>query len=154
MDTASYLATDYLSELIARKHRVLSQLRQLAQRQKETIAAGEMTRLLGLLAAKQKVIEALQAVERELDPYRSQDPESRRWRSVDDRQQVRRTAEACESLLREIIQLEQHCESHMKTRRDATATRLQGTHQAAQASQAYVGPDRPRRQHLDLSSER
>jgi flagellar biosynthesis/type III secretory pathway chaperone len=154
MDTAPHLATERLSELIAQKLRVLSQLRELAHRQRDTIASGEMSRLLGLLAAKQRMLEALQDVERKLDPFRSQDPESRDWRSEDDRQRARRTAEACESLLREIMQIEQHCESDMRTRRDATAAQLQGTHQAAMASRAYVGLDGPNRQNLDLSSER
>ena len=43
-----------------------------------------MTDLLKLLAAKQTVLDQLQQVERQLDPFRDEDPEARVWRSPAD----------------------------------------------------------------------
>jgi hypothetical protein len=154
MDTMPRLETDLLAELITRKHVVLSQLHQLSQRQLDIVATGDMTQLLAILAAKQKLLNALQEVERKLDPFRAQNPEGRNWRSPELRQKIRRTAEASEALLKQIMELEQQSESQLVSRRDTTAQRLQGTHGAWQASQAYAGCQQPRQGQLDLSSER
>ena len=77
------LETDRLAKLIAQKHEILVQLLELVQRQRQIVGEGNMTRLLSLLAAKQPFISQLQEVETDLDPFRSQDPEERHWRSAE-----------------------------------------------------------------------
>jgi hypothetical protein len=148
------METQRLHELINQKKAVLAQLRKLAERQVEFIQNGDMGHLLGLLAAKQRLLQQLQHVERELDPFREQDPDQRQWRSPVERQQARQAAQDCETLLAEIMEVEKRCESDLIHRRDAAGRRLQGVHSAAQATQAYASTSSPCRGQLDLSSEK
>src|SRR5688500_252395 len=77
--------TDRLAALIAAKSQVAELLVRLAERQLELATGGQTHALLKLLAAKQSVLDQLHRLEREIDPFRAQDPESRRWRSPADR---------------------------------------------------------------------
>ena len=146
------METDWLADRIEQKHEVLSELRQLARRQADIIRVGDTGKLLNLLAVKQSFLNKLQQLERQLDPFRSQDPESRVWRSAAHRQQTRDAATRCESLLNEIMLLERQCESDLIQRRDQAATRLQGIHDVTRATTAYTQHTTTHSQ-LDLSSE-
>jgi flagellar biosynthesis/type III secretory pathway chaperone len=146
------METEILAGLIDKKYEVLSALRQLARVQVDVVRDGDMTRLMKLLATKQNLLHHLQSVERQIDPFRNQDPESRPWSSPRRRQQVRDMTTRCESLLNEIMLVERQCESELVVRRDAAATRLQGIHSVTQATAAYLS-DSPAYNQLDLSSE-
>ena len=144
--------TDQLANLIDQKCEVLTLLRQLADRQTEIIATANMTRLLTLLATKQGLLEQMQSIESQIDPFRAQDPDARPWRSPQQRQKTRATAERCESLLKELMSLEKQCEGDLIVRRDKIADRLQGMHYGGQATSAYTESITAHHQ-LDLSSE-
>lgn len=146
------METEVLAGLIDNKYEVLSLLRQLARAQVDVVRDGDMTRLMKLLATKQELLNQLQNVERHIDPFRSQDPESRQWRSPQRRQQVRDTTTRCESLLNEIMLVEKQCEGELVVRRDIAATRLQGIHSVTQATDAYLS-NGPAHSQLDLSSD-
>jgi hypothetical protein len=147
------LPTDLLAELIQRKHACLVELREMGRRQFETVVEGSITALLDVLAAKQRVLGALQAVERELDPFRGQDPHQRPWRSPEARQACAATLAQCEALLGEILAQEKQSERELVRRRDEAAARLRGIHAAGQARGAYLpGPHFAPGQ-LDLMSE-
>jgi hypothetical protein len=148
-----FSATDNLSRLVVRKHGLLVQMRDVGRQQLALIAGGDMTLLLKLLASKQRLLGVLHGVERELSPFRREDPERRLWRNAADRQRCAELAEQCNALLAEVVQVEQRSESQMRSRRDEAATRLEGIHHAAQVRHAYVphfGAAEPRQ--LDLSS--
>jgi hypothetical protein len=106
-----------------------------------------------LLAAKQNLLNQLQHVEHQLDPFRHQDPDGRQWSSPQRRQQTRDMATRCESLLNEIMLVEKQCEGELIVRRDAAAIRLQGIHTVTQATNAYLS-NTPAHSQLDLSSDR
>ena len=53
--------------------------RELGLRQAALISAENMTELLRMFGSKQRLIEQLQLFERQLDPFREQDPERRTW---------------------------------------------------------------------------
>lgn len=145
--------TDLLAELIDKKHYVLEQLRQLSRRQTELIDKGEMTKLIRLLAVKQKLLADLQALEVELHPFRDQDPDSRQWRTPDGRTRCQHTVERCEALLGEILLIEKQSESELIHRRDTVAAQLQGAHAASHATQAYTQSAPVYSRRLDLTSE-
>jgi hypothetical protein len=147
------LDTDILADLIDRKHGLLLQLRELGRRQLELIEANDLTQLLKLLASKQKLLTALQALERQLDPFRSQDPETRVWRAADDRDRCAQAASECEVVRAEIVQAERMSESRLTFRRDEAASRIQGVHQASQIRHAYTERTEHELRQLDLSSE-
>jgi hypothetical protein len=117
------------------------------------IVSGDMTQLLKLLASKQRVLGSLHGIERELDPFRREDPDRRLWRTAAERTRCAELSEQCNILLAEVVETEQRSESQMRMRRDDAATRLEGIHHAAQVRHAYahreaVGEARQ----LDLSS--
>jgi hypothetical protein len=147
------METDQLAELVSQKREILTQLRGLAERQSQLIHDGDIGRLLSLLSAKQLFLEHLQAVDRQIDPFRSQDPEQRQWRSPELRRQVRQAASDSEALLQQIMRVEQECESQLIHRRDDAAARLQGIHDSAQARTAYLQGDPPTAPRFDISSE-
>ena len=149
----SVLETDQLAELIDRKHTCLTELREIGRRQLQLVRGGEMTALLDVLAAKQRLLERLQSVERELDPFRSQSPQSRKWRTELHRQRCSKQIDVCEALLSEIIQQEKLGESELVRRRDAAATRLDGAHRAGRARGAYMATETQEAGRLDLASE-
>ncbi len=149
----SALETERLAELIERKHACLTELREMGKLQLQLVRGGEMTALLNVLAAKQRLIERLQGVERDLNPFRAQSPQSRRWRTELHRQKCSKQIEMCESLLREILAQEKEGESELEQRRDAAASRLEGARRAGHTVGAYVETERQHVSQLDLASE-
>lgn len=147
------LETDLLDELIERKHECLVRLRDMGRKQFELVSEGSITGVLDVLSAKQDLIVRLQSIERALDRFRDQDPESRQWSSPERRGQCADRLQRCESLLAEILSQEKQSEQELVRRRDATAEQLQGLHRAGQARGAYAAPAAAQGYHLDLSSE-
>jgi hypothetical protein len=145
--------TDLLAELIRQKLDCLVQLHDVGRRQFELVQADRMTELLDVLAAKQHVLMELQRIESRLDPFRAQDPESRRWRSPDQRQKCARQVAECETLLARIVSQEKQSERELIRRRDDAAVRLQGAHLASQARGAYAEESPCDVSRLDLLSE-
>ena len=130
--------THQLAFLVERKLESLALLVRLGRQQLALIEAGEMGMLLKLLAAKQSLLAQLQDLDRQLDPFRDEDPESRQWPSAAARAECQRQAALCAELLGEAMQLEKQAERHMVRRRDEAVARLQGVHSAAEASHAYA----------------
>ena len=151
--TASPLETDALADLVRARHACLTRLRDLGSEQIGLIEGGNITALLDVLSAKQRPLSDLRRIERALDPFRGQDPESRRWSAPGKRAVCARLAAQCDALLGEIVRQERQCEAAMIRRRDETADRLQQFRQAGQACGAYAAASRVKINQLDLSSE-
>ncbi len=147
------METSTLAELIAKKHDLLVQLRDAGARQMELIDSGDMTHLLKVLSSKQRLLNGLHAVERQLDPFRRQNANQRNWATASQREQCSRTAGLCESLRSEIIEQEKQSELRLRAHRDRIAVQLDGLQQAAQARRAYAEPSASDICLLDLSSE-
>src|SRR4051812_12712197 len=99
-------STETLATLIHRKVELLTLLKQLAEKQFTVIAREDTTLLLKLLAGKQSVVDQLQGIERDLMPFREEDPEARVWRSPEARQACQQEAAQAERLLQEILDLD------------------------------------------------
>ena len=130
--------TANLTERMEQKLALLGQLRELGVHQAALIGTGDMTQLLKLLAAKQRLLAVLQSLERELDRFRGDDPERRVWASPDHRQHCADTAAKCEALLRTIVEQERQSETQMRLRREEAAIQLQGIRSAAEVHHAYL----------------
>lgn len=134
--------TDVLAELMHTKRKVLEQLCATARRQSELINTGEMTGLIRLLSGKQKLVNALHAVERGLEPYRNENPESRVWASPAQRAACQQDAAECSRLLDGLLAKEHEQELQMVDRRDLVASQLrqvQSAHEAASAYKPHLG---------------
>jgi hypothetical protein len=141
-------------QLVRARHSCLAQLRDLGRRQLQLIDEGNVTGLLDVLSVKQKPLSDIQRLEKALDPYRSQDPEQRQWRTPEDRAACAQLVQQCEAMLKEIIIQEKRCEELMVQKRDATAVRLQQLRSAGRAQGAYTTPAYTGVSQIDLSSER
>jgi hypothetical protein len=144
-------STEILSDRIDQKLALLEQLRDLGRRQAALIEAGDMTQLLKLLSAKQRLLQALHSLERDLDPFRGEDPQARVWSSPAHRKKCAENASACEELLRLIVEQERNCEEQMRLRRDEAAARLDEAHSVAAAHRAYAAEVTPAAVRLDLT---
>ncbi len=131
--------TARLAGLIGAKLKILELLDQLARRQLFLIEEGSIADLMKLLAAKQTVLGQLQTIERQLDPFRAEDPESRPWPTPADRLRCQEQAHRCDHLLTEAVRLEKQGEAKMLRRRDAAAAVLQGVSAAVDVQAAYAG---------------
>jgi len=147
------LDTDLLAELIRGRLVCLTKLRDMGRKQIEFVEAGQTTELLDLLAAKQRVFVEFQRIERQLAPFRDQDPDQRRWRTTDQRQECARRLDECDTLLGEIVTQEKQSGRELTRRRDDLAARLQGMRLAGQARGAYTAQSRPTASRIDLTSE-
>ena len=143
------LPSDALAELIADKHDVLEQLRQLSQRQSDLIARDDMPRLLTVLSAKQALLNQLRTVERQLDSFRQEHTDQRRWRSPEDRQRCQQMAQRCAVLLRDIMAMESQSEAALQRRRQDASETLSGAH----AARAYGHCELTARSQCDLTSD-
>ncbi len=147
------LETRRLAALVKQKRALLEQLQQLCQRQAETIDRADAERLLRILTAKHKLLSSLQQVERELDPYRQQDPQSRQWPSEAEREACRSDAQVCESLWNEIIDLEERCGGELKRQREAVAEQLAQVRGQSHARSAYLNTPVPAPCQFDCQAE-
>jgi hypothetical protein len=149
----AFVETQLLAELLGRKHDCLAQLYELGGQQLALAESGDITQLLKVLAAKQRLLTRLQELEGELDPFRSQQPEERQWPSAEERARCAQIIERSESLFRDLLAREKQSEQALGRRRDEAAARLEQAHSASQARGAYgTSYVRPLGQ-LDLSSE-
>lgn len=146
-------ATRQLAELIHKKHEVMQRLYELSERQRKMVEAGDIVPLMRVLSIKQTLLRALQQLDRQLDPFREEDPEQRPWPSDEAREQTRQVAVSCESLRQRIIAMEKESEALLTQRRQATADQLEQLNAARQATSAYVQPPTPGLNQLDLSSD-
>ncbi|TWU00339.1 FlgN protein [Botrimarina colliarenosi] len=135
--TSPTTPTESLARLVRQKRRLLEQLVALGRRQGELIAAGDAAALLQVLGGKQQLITGLQVIERGLDAFRHEDPESRCWPSETDRAACKADADACNGLLAEVISIDQLHEGELTARRDEVGKRLQQAQSAHAASTAY-----------------
>jgi hypothetical protein len=133
----SDFSTEILAELMVKRRKCLVQLRDLGLRQTQLIAAGQISDLLRLAGAKQQLIVALQAIEKQLAPFHQQDPESRRWRSPQARAQCARDADLCRKLIDEVMAMEQDGERQMAMRRDQVAGQIRAVAAGGRVREAY-----------------
>jgi hypothetical protein len=146
--------TELLAELIGQKYECLSQLHELGQQQFVLVDQGETTKLLKVLSAKQQSLAHLQQIERRLDPFRGEDPETRTWSSPTARSACQTMVVQAEKLFREILEQEKRSEELLRRRRDETAAQLQVVNAARHARGAYTDNRANHVGQLDLSSER
>jgi hypothetical protein len=132
--------TEKLARLVSAKRQVLKIVVRLSERQVEMIEAGKTDDLLKLLAAKQTVLAQLQSLEKDLAPYRDDDPESRDWCSPAARAACQAEANEANALIARSLDLERRAETLMIARRDV-AERALAEFQAASDARAAYSPN-------------
>lgn len=136
-------STENLARQIRRKRELLVQMLTVGLRQRELINEGNITDLLRLLSAKQQLIDALVATERELDAYRLDDPAQRSWASPEARAACASDANDCQRLYDQIVSLEKEQETQLGERRDGIAEQLRAVQSAQMVRQSYEPHHQP-----------
>lgn len=136
------LSTAKLAELVSKRRKCLVQLRDVGRTQFEMASAGQTNELLRLLAAKEQLLAALQAIDKQMAPFHDQDPQSRFWASPEDRTRCALDVEACQQLMREVVELEQAAERQATILRDDAAGQLRSAASAGRVRDAYLQNDR------------
>jgi hypothetical protein len=131
-----------LAELIRVKLKIIELLAGLARKQLALAESGDTGELIKLLAAKDTVLAQLHTIERQLDPFRAEDPEARVWLSPGERVRCQEHVRQCDELLAATMNLERQAEAVMLRRRDQAAEQLVEVTGAAAAATAYTDPTR------------
>jgi hypothetical protein len=132
-------STDRLAALVAAKLQLVEMLLRLAERQLALVSENQTGGLLKVLAAKQGVLDQLQRLERELDPFRGENPEARHWRHSSQRAECQQQVELTSQLLAQVMNLEKQGEAAMLRRRETIEAELASVQSAADARHAYAG---------------
>ena len=145
--------TKHLAQLLEHKHKVLSQIRALAVRQVDLADAADASAMIGLIAAKQGLIDGLLKVEQALGPYREESPDQRCWDSRAERERVAAISEQCNALLEEIMALDRQGLEKAQARQQQTKLQIDTAHQAASARNAYTTHQATSSGRIDVASE-
>jgi conjugal transfer/entry exclusion protein len=129
--------TAELAQLIDSKGDCAEALWELAQQQEILIAEQRMSELMPLLAKKQRLLEQLDQLQQQLQPFAEQAAETRDWAHPADRERCRTRQQKTDQLLREIMALDARCEGQLTSSRNALAEQLQQSTGAQQAAKAY-----------------
>jgi hypothetical protein len=133
----SVAPTQALAGLARQRRRLLEAMAAVGERQQQLLDEADTASLLNLLSSKQQLIGALAQIERGLDPYRDEDPASRKWESEDQRQSCAEDLRIGSQLLRAILQRERDHTDCVTARRDAVARQLAVAKTAHAAASAY-----------------
>lgn len=136
-NSTEFRYTDFLLECMRQRCELLDALKTLAESQAMTAGQAEIDLTLGVLGRKQALFEELAEVHQKLKPYLTDDPESRLWRSAEQRQHCRQLAEHGQHLLQQTMHIEQQTLQEMTSRRDAVAAQLQDGQDSILAQSAY-----------------
>jgi hypothetical protein len=131
------LCTEQLSELVERKLHLLRSLMDLSLAQHDLVSTSQIDALLTLLGRKNRAMEALQTVQRDLLPYQDQAAEARVWRSQLARENCRRNLIDCERLMSELIAIESHDVETLSEERELVGKQLQSIHSVSSVNRAY-----------------
>ena len=153
LNTGNLVRTDQLSQLVNEKHAALQQLRELAVRQLALAEQPDPKGLISLLAVKQRLLDQLTKIESDLNPFRAEDPEERVWRSPQQRADCAEVSQACQALLREVMELDRQAAENLNARKQQNKVQIDAAHQAASARTAYAASEVAPRQRIDLSSQ-
>ncbi|MGL4943672.1 MAG: hypothetical protein ACRC46_10825 [Thermoguttaceae bacterium] len=139
------LATDHkplttamtLPELLEKRLDCLRRLHYAAERQRYLVDVENIDAILGHLAQKQHLIDALLATERELDPHRGVAPEERAWASPEERERCQAVIAEGDTLLHAIIALDEESASTMMRQHKDLEGQIQRLGRGTAAAVAY-----------------
>lgn len=152
MTSEAFEYTQQLWLLYSQQLVVLERLFELCELQSRTDLNGDDRVLTGYLARKQPLMDEIACIQQQLMVYADDDPESRVWYSASEREQCRQMADRCQSLLRQILVLEQQAIDCLSQRRDAIACQLQEGRDRLMVRSLYQSDSDPREGALDLDN--
>ena len=144
-----------LSEIVATRHAIVTELLELGLLQKEAVKSGHMNQLMQLLAKKQQPLQTLTELSTKLSVAIDDDAEKRLWDDSSKRDACREQHDQAERILAQVMQLESECEAMLSDRRSSIEQDINRTDGAMMANQGYTQSNSQsgRGVSLDLSSQ-
>lgn len=129
--------THQLIELLDQQCRIYRQLQDLSQKQTETVEKGDSDALMLILSTRQKLIDQLQHINGQMDPFRQQ--WSSLWLELDAqaRQEIDERVEEIQQYLEDIVTQDEADRANLIAQRDQVGQELQHSRTAGQAHAAY-----------------
>lgn len=137
ISSPDFESTDNLFELIQTKLHLLTEMRSLSIAQTDLISQHDATVLMGVLSKKQQLMDSLQDVQERLVPFQNQLPDSRRWSSQEKRTLCQALSSRCDTLLSELIVMENRSLDNMVVQRELVSAQLQQNANASLVQHAY-----------------
>lgn len=126
-----------LIRLLTQQRDLYVQLKSLSDQQAALIAGGETERLLGLLAQRQRMVDALTRLNRDLAGYRKQMPDLQADLPLADRERVRALMDEVDELLHAIIEQDDRDRRQLQAAQKQVGAQLSHAARGGAAMQAY-----------------
>jgi hypothetical protein len=140
----SYSNPAGLLDLLARQRDLYTQLKALSDQQASLIADGETEQLLTLLAHRQRLVDGLTKLNRDLTAYRQAIPDLQTGLRPAERQRVRELMDEVDGLLHAIIEQDDRDRQQLHAAQQRVGQQLRQTSRSGTALNAYrSGPQRP-----------
>lgn len=137
LDAAGTEYTDVLFDCMQKRVALARNLWQLNEAQSVAALASETDALMGILARKQGLLDALAEIQTKLQPYLSDDPDARCWSSQQRREECRINSEESQRLLADLMRAEQSTLDEVTARREAIGALLRDGMDAISTRDAY-----------------
>lgn len=128
-----------LVHLVSEKRQCLARVYDLSQRQMACVTSGDVEALLEVLAAKQRILTELQALDRQLKDYGALDID-RDSIPEEFREAISTVVTECRTMLKQILDMESECSRILEQRKNDVARQLAEFHDFMQARVAYRQP--------------
>lgn len=130
--------SDQVIELMSRQRALYQQLRELAMKQTELVDGKNPEMLLKVLAARQRLIDRLTDIDRQLQPIRAD------WEAIAaamteaQRREVQRLVDSVQKILGEIIHRDEADTQRLSSQKQQVASDIRGTQSGRRVNQAYA----------------
>ena len=128
-----------LIELLGQQHLLYRQLKDLAVRQRQMVDGGQGEMLLKVLAGRQRLIDRLILLDRELRPLRQQWQEITEKLPADQRARAGELLEEIKAMLADILDSDRQDSDRLSDQRQDVTQALGGAARGRQAHRAYAG---------------
>ncbi len=128
---------DELLDLLTRQHDIYRELRDLASRQRSTIAAEDPTALLDILSQRQALIDQLTEINQRLEPVRADWKRIEQMLTTSQRQRAGKLVEQVGDLLQEILTSDEADTKLLSARKEMTGRQIRTQAAGAQVQAAY-----------------
>lgn len=128
---------DTLIDLLDRQQAIYLQLQCFSHRQTQLIDAGDAEALLSLLDERQRLIDQLMAISREVEPFKQRWPAL--WTSLDEpaKEELKTHIDAVQAMLDRILQQDERDRAALTEHRRRIAQQMTSLHRGASAHQIY-----------------
>ncbi len=151
LDRSTSDYTDRLLTLMTVKLELVESLYALSASQNALLPGEDVSSLLGVIARRETLIDQLSHVQQELEPYQTDDPDQRIWRTSDRRDTCRQVVGKIEKLLKEVLRLDGQTLDTMCQRRDIIAAELRYGQDSNLTERAYATSESLQQSVLDIN---